>query len=71
MYEFMPAQFDCIFFFFYLGTLVFGCCELSHVTLFQAEKERNGYKDEQIHEMTTIFTQKRPTVFIQDHFDWK
>ena len=61
MYEFMSAQFDCIFFFFYLGTLVFGCCELSRVTLFQAEKEITGCKDEQIHKITTIFTENGPS----------
>ena len=35
--------------------LVFGCWELSH-----AEKERTACKAEQIHKMTTIFTQNGP-----------
>ena len=36
--------------------LVFGCWELSHVIIFQAEKERTAWKAEKIHKMTTIFT---------------
>ena len=30
--------------------------------LSQAEKERTAYKDEQIHKMTTIFTQNGPSL---------
>jgi hypothetical protein len=37
--------------------LVFGCWQLSHVIFSQSEKERTACKAEQIHKMTTIFTQ--------------